>query len=63
MSKEAQAWWANTIKKMVGTKTWKESLEKLQWVPAYEDANGFAKFLTEEEKSYQELMTDLGFAK
>jgi putative tricarboxylic transport membrane protein len=63
MSKEAQAWWAGTIKKMVETKTWKESLEKLQWVPAYEDAAGFAKFLTEEEKSYKELMTDLGFAK
>jgi putative tricarboxylic transport membrane protein len=63
MSKEAQAFWATTLKKMVGTKTWKESLEKLQWVDAYEDANGFAKFLKEEEKSYLELMTDLGFAK
>ena len=63
MSKDAQAYWANTIKTMVGTKTWKESLEKLQWVSAYEDANGFAKFLKEEEKSYLELMTDLGFAK
>ena len=63
MSKEAQTWWTNTIKKMVATKTWKESLEKLQWVTAYEDASGFAKFLQDEEKSYKELMTDLGFAK
>jgi putative tricarboxylic transport membrane protein len=63
MSKDAQAFWATTLKKMVGTKTWKESLEKLQWVDAYADASGFAKFLTEEEKSYLELMTDLGFAK
>ena len=63
MSKEAQAFWAKTLKTMVGTKTWKESLEKLQWVPAYEDAAGFAKFLTDEEKSYRELMTDLGFTK
>jgi len=63
MSREAQAYWAKTLKSMVGTKTWKESLEKLQWVDAYEDANGFAKFLKEEEKSYRELMTDLGFAK
>jgi putative tricarboxylic transport membrane protein len=63
MSKEAQAYWAKTLKTMVGTKTWKESLEKLQWGDAYEDANGFAKFLKEEEKSYRELMTDLGFAK
>jgi putative tricarboxylic transport membrane protein len=63
MSKDAQAYWAKTLKAMVGTKIWKESLEKLQWGDAYEDANGFAKFLKEEEKSYQELMTDLGFAK
>ncbi|MBA4423841.1 MAG: hypothetical protein C0390_12220, partial [Syntrophus sp. (in: bacteria)] len=63
MSKEAQAFWAKTIKTMVGTKTWKESLEKLQWGDAYEDANGFAKFLKEEERSYMELMTDIGFAK
>jgi putative tricarboxylic transport membrane protein len=63
MSKEAQAFWAKTIKTMIGTKTWKESMEKLQWVTAYADADGFAKFLKEEEKSYLELMTDLGFAK
>jgi putative tricarboxylic transport membrane protein len=63
MSKEAQAYWAKTLKTMVGTKTWKESLEKLQWVAAYEGAAGFAKFLSDEEKSYRELMTDLGFTK
>lgn len=63
MSKEAQAWWAITLKKMVGTKTWKESLGKLQWADAYDDAKGFAKFLADDEASYRELMTDLGFAK
>jgi putative tricarboxylic transport membrane protein len=63
MSKEAQAYWASNIKKMVGTKTWKESLDKLEWVEAYADAGTFAKFLKEEEKTYLELMTDLGFAK
>ena len=40
MSKDAQAWWANTIKKMVGTKTWKDSLEKLQWADAYDGREG-----------------------
>ncbi len=63
MSKDAQAWWAKTLKTMVGTKTWKESLEKLQWVDAYASAEEFTKFLAEEEKSYSDLMTDLGFAK
>lgn len=63
MSKEAQAWWAKTMKTMVGTKTWKESLAKLQWVDAYAPAEDFVKFLADEEKSYRDLMTDLGFAK
>jgi putative tricarboxylic transport membrane protein len=63
MSKDAQAWWANTLKTMVGTKTWKESLEKLQWLDAYADAKGFADFLKEDEKSYRDLMVTLGFVK
>jgi len=63
MSGEAQAFWATTLRKMIGTKTWKELLEKVQWIDAYADANGFDKFLKEEENSYLELMTDLGFVK
>ena len=63
MSKEAQAWWARTLKTMAGTKTWKESLEKLQWLDAYAGAEDFSTFLANEEKSYQTLMTTLGFAK
>jgi len=63
MSKEAQAWWAKTLKTMVGTKTWKESLEKLQWLDAYAGAEDFSTFLANEEKSYQTLMATLGFAK
>lgn len=63
MSKDAQAWWAKTLKSMGGTKTWKESLEKLQWVDAYADAVEFTKFLSSEQKAYQELMEALGFAK
>ena len=63
MSKEARDWWAKTLKTMVGTKTWKESLEKLQWLDAYAGPQDFAKFLENEQKSYQELMATLGFAK
>ena len=63
MSKEAQDWWSTTLKKMVETQTWKDSLAKLQWVPAYADAATFTKFLADEETSYTALMTDLGFIK
>jgi putative tricarboxylic transport membrane protein len=63
MSTDAQAWWAKTLKTMAGTKTWKESLEKLQWVDAYADAKEFANFLEDDYKSYQGLMVTLGFVK
>ncbi len=63
MSKDAKAWWTKTLKIMVDSKTWKESLEKLQWLDAYAGAEEFAKFLADEEKSYKELMTTLGFVK
>lgn len=63
MSKEAQAWWAKTLNTMRESKTWKESLEKLQWVDAYAPAEEFTRFLADEEKSYRDLMTDLGLAK
>jgi putative tricarboxylic transport membrane protein len=63
MSKDAQAWWASTLKKMVGTKTWKEQLVKYSWVDAYAGSADFAKFLDAENASYTELLTQLGFAK
>mgnify|MGYP001241958742 CR=1 FL=1 len=63
MSQAAVTWWAATLKKMVGTATWKDSLDKLQWVDAYADAAAFKAFLAEEYKSYQGLMKDLGLSK
>jgi putative tricarboxylic transport membrane protein len=63
MSTDAKKWWGDTLKKMSTSKTWKESLDKLQWVDAYADGDAFAKFLTEEEVSYKELMTSTGFIK
>ncbi len=63
MSADAKAWWGETLKRMVATKTWKDSLDKLQWVDAYSDADAFGKFLEDEFKSYKELMTDTGFIK
>ena len=63
MSKEAQAWWAKTLKTMSETATWKDSLAKLQWTSAYADSDAFAAFLDDEYKSYQDLMKDLGLSK
>lgn len=63
MTDEAKAYWAKTLKAMSGTKTWKDSLEKLQWVDAYADSAAFAKFLADEYASYAILMKDLGLSK
>jgi putative tricarboxylic transport membrane protein len=63
MSPEAKAYWDATIKKMVGSPTWKAQLEKLNWTDAYATGANFTSFLEEETKSYQALLTELGFAK
>jgi putative tricarboxylic transport membrane protein len=63
MSKEAQTWWVKTLKTMSETATWKDSLAKLQWTNAFAASDEFAAFLTDEYKSYQDLMKDLGLSK
>ncbi|MCE1196618.1 tripartite tricarboxylate transporter substrate binding protein, partial [bacterium] len=55
MSKDAQEYWAKTLKKMTTTTSWKDSLAKLQWGDAYAGASEFADFLDDEYKSYQGL--------
>lgn len=63
LTKEAQDYWVKTLKKMTTTASWKDSLEKMQWVDAFADSAAFAKFLADENKSYEVLMKDLGLAK
>lgn len=63
MSKEARDWWVKTLKTMTGTATWKDSLDKMQWVDAFADSAAFTKFLSDEYVSYETLMKSLGLAK
>ena len=63
MSKEAQAYWVKTLKTMTTTKTWADSVQKMQWVDAYADSAAFTKFLAEENKTYEDLMKNLGLVK
>ena len=63
MSKEAQAYWVKTLKTMTKTKSWADSVQKMQWVDAYADASAFTKFLAEENKTYEGLMKNLGLIK
>jgi putative tricarboxylic transport membrane protein len=63
MSKEAQEYWVKTLKTMTTTKSWADSVQKMQWVDAYGDSAAFTKFLAEEYKSYEDLMKNLGLSK
>lgn len=63
MTKEAQDYWVKTLKKMTTTASWKDSLDKMQWVDAFADSAAFTKFLADENTSYATLMKDLGLAK
>ena len=60
MSKEAQAWWAATFKKMVTTATWKDQLEKNVWSDGYMAQADFAKFLDADYLTFKDIMVKVG---
>ncbi len=63
MSAEAKAYWADTLKKMVASPTWKAQLVKLNWRDAYANSEDFTTFLAQETESYKAMLSELGFAK
>lgn len=56
-------YWDQTLSKMVKSVSWKKVLERHQWFDAYADSATFRKDLVQEEKTYAELLTQLGMAK
>jgi putative tricarboxylic transport membrane protein len=63
MSKEAQAWWAATLKKMVTTETWKGQLANYGWAEGYMAQADFAKFLDADYALFVDLMKKVGLTK
>ncbi|MDA8410860.1 MAG: tripartite tricarboxylate transporter substrate binding protein [Treponema sp.] len=63
MSKEAQAYWAGTIKKMVATPTWKGFLDQFALGDGYMDQAAFAKFLDNEYATSKDLLTKIGLVR
>jgi len=63
MSKEAQAWWAKTIEKMVKTPTWQKQLDMYSWADGYMPADKFAKFLDSDYATFKDLMAKVGLIK
>jgi len=63
MSKDAQAWWAKTIKKMVTTATWKGFLDQYALDDGYLPQADFQKFLDADFASSKDLLTKIGMIK
>jgi putative tricarboxylic transport membrane protein len=60
---EAVQYWDRTLSKMVKTDSWKKILEKYQWFDAYANSATFRKDLEQENKAYEQILTQLGMAK
>ena len=60
---EAVRYWDRTLAKMVKSPSWKKILEKYQWFDAYADSKTFRRDLAEENKAYEQILTQLGMTK
>jgi putative tricarboxylic transport membrane protein len=60
---EAVKYWDQTLPKLVKSDSWKKILAKYQWFDAYAGSAEFRKELAEENKSYEQILAQLGMAK
>ncbi|HEY7657117.1 MAG TPA: hypothetical protein VH881_09660, partial [Burkholderiales bacterium] len=60
---EAVKFWDQTLAKMVKSESWKKMLERHQWFDAYADSATFRKDLAQDNKVYEQILTQLGMAK
>jgi putative tricarboxylic transport membrane protein len=60
---ETVKFWDQTLGKMVKSESWKKQLERHQWFDAYADSATFRKELDQENKVYEQILSQLGMAK
>jgi putative tricarboxylic transport membrane protein len=63
MSPEAVAFWEEKLKALTQTEQWKKELEANGWDDGYKNGTDFKNYLTEQEKVFKEILTQLGMAK
>ena len=63
MGKAERDYMANALKKMAGTKEWKDVCMKNGWEPVYMDAGQFTKFLDKTNDEYKVILGEIGFLK
>ena len=63
MGKAERDYMANALKKMAGTKEWKDVCMKNGWEPVYMDAGQFTKFLDKTNDEYKVILGEIGILK
>jgi tripartite-type tricarboxylate transporter receptor subunit TctC len=63
LSPAQQKFWADTIDKMVKSKTWKKSLETLGWDDFYTPHKDYVEFLDKQDALMRESLSDVGLIK
>lgn len=63
MGKPERDFMAKALKKMAGTKNWKDVCDKNGWTPAYMGPDEFTKFLDKTNESYKSILGEIGFLK
>jgi len=63
LSAEQIAYWDGVFSKMVQTKTWKEQIANLGWSNFYQDSATHTKYLADQTKIFDELLTTVGLKK
>lgn len=63
MPKEAQAYWRDTLAKMIKTDGWKQVLQQNAWIELYQTGDQLSGFLAKELASYEKILSDLGIKK
>jgi putative tricarboxylic transport membrane protein len=63
MSDDAKKYWQDQMNSLIGTKEWKQELEKQGWQDGYMNSADFLKLLEKEEQMYKELYIELEMSK
>ena len=63
LSPEQKQYWTDVIAKMVASKSWKASLQKLEWDSFYQPADDYEAFLAKQNTLMKEILTAVGLIK
>jgi putative tricarboxylic transport membrane protein len=63
LSAEQKKYWGGVLTKMVATKSWKDSLQKLEWEVFYQPSAEYETFLHDQDGKMRAVLTDVGLVR